>query len=133
MLPRKWERFLASFRQKKCRFAEIAAFVPRPGAFWPFSSLHHGGGAVIFPSYNCFSLPVNSKENTMSEHVYKIIELVGSSKDGIEPAIRNAISRAGSTVRNMRWFEVAETRGYLENDDISYWQVRVRVGFTLDK
>lgn len=69
----------------------------------------------------------------MSEHVYKIIELVGSSKDGIEPAIRNAISRAGSTVRNMRWFEVAETRGYLENDDISYWQVRVRVGFTLDK
>ncbi|HEY3663123.1 MAG TPA: dodecin [Chthoniobacterales bacterium] len=69
----------------------------------------------------------------MSEHVYKKIELVGSSTTGIEDAVQNAISLAAQTVRNMRWFEVIETRGHIEENKIHHWQVTVKVGFTLDK
>ena len=68
----------------------------------------------------------------MSEHIYKILELVGSSQDGIEAAVKNALTRAGKTVRNMRWFEVTETRGHIEDGKIDHWQVTVKVGFTLD-
>lgn len=68
----------------------------------------------------------------MSEHVYKIVELTGSSADGIEDAVRNAITRAGRTVRNMRWFEVTDTRGHIEDGSIAHWQVTIRLGFTLD-
>jgi dodecin len=68
----------------------------------------------------------------MSDHIYKKIELVGSSPDGIEDAVNNAISRAGKTIRNMRWFEVSEVRGQLENNKVAHWQVTVKVGFTLD-
>lgn len=69
----------------------------------------------------------------MSDHVYKTIELVGSSKNGSDEAIRTAITRAAATVRNMRWFEVTETRGHIEDGAIAHWQVRVKVGFTLDE
>lgn len=70
----------------------------------------------------------------MSEHVYKMLELVGSSPNGIEPAIKNALTRAKKTIRNMRWFEVTETRGHLEEDGkIGHWQVTVKVGFTLEE
>jgi flavin-binding protein dodecin len=68
----------------------------------------------------------------MSDHIYKKIELVGSSSNSIEDAVNNAISRADKTIRNMRWFEVAEIRGHLENNKIADWQVTVKVGFTLD-
>lgn len=68
----------------------------------------------------------------MSDHVYKTLELVGSSKVGIEDAVNKAISRASQTVRNMRWFQVMETRGHLEDGSVSHWQVTVKVGFTLD-
>jgi dodecin len=69
----------------------------------------------------------------MSDHIYKKIELVGSSPSGIEDAVNNAISRAGKTIRNMNWFEVVEVRGHLENNKVGHWQVTVKVGFTLDK
>ena len=69
----------------------------------------------------------------MSEHVYKKIELVGSSTTSIEEAVVNALSRAQKTIRNMRWFEVVETRGQIEDGKINHWQVTVKVGFTLDK
>ena len=69
----------------------------------------------------------------MSDHVYKKIELVGSSSSSIEEAVQNAVARAQKTVRNMRWFEVTETRGHIENGTIDHWQVTIRVGFTLDK
>lgn len=69
----------------------------------------------------------------MSDHVYKKIELVGSSPASIEEAVTNAIARAEKTVRNMRWFEVVETRGQIEDGKVNHWQVTVRVGFTLDK
>ena len=65
-------------------------------------------------------------------HVYKLIELTGSSPKGIEDAVNNAINRASKTVRNMRWFEVTETRGHIENGKIGHWQVTVKVGFTLE-
>lgn len=68
----------------------------------------------------------------MADHVYKKIELVGSSPKGIEDAVKNALNRAKKTVRNMRWFEVMETRGYLEEGKISHWQVTLKVGFTLE-
>ncbi|MGM0587199.1 MAG: dodecin [Bacteroidota bacterium] len=68
----------------------------------------------------------------MAEHVYKKIELTGSSTEGIEDAVENALSKANESVHNMRWFEVTETRGHIENGNIAHWQVTVKVGFTLD-
>jgi len=69
----------------------------------------------------------------MSENVYKKIELVGSSPNSIEEAVVNALGRAEKTIRNMRWFEVTETRGHIENGKVDHWQVTLKVGFTLDK
>jgi flavin-binding protein dodecin len=69
----------------------------------------------------------------MSDHIYKKIELVGSSPNGIEEAVKNALMRAEKTIRNMRWFEVTETRGEIENGKVNHWQVTLKVGFTLDK
>ncbi|HEU4697785.1 MAG TPA: dodecin [Gemmatimonadales bacterium] len=69
----------------------------------------------------------------MSHHVYKTLELVGSSPTGMEDAIRTALARAARTVRNMRWFEVCETRGMIENGQVAHWQVRLKVGFTLEE
>ncbi|MFP4436404.1 MAG: dodecin [Chloroflexaceae bacterium] len=67
----------------------------------------------------------------MSEHTYKIIELVGSSKDSSDDAIRNAITRAGESINHMRWFQVVETRGYIDDGNVAYWQVTIKVGFTV--
>jgi len=69
---------------------------------------------------------------SMSENVYKKIELVGSSPKIIEDAVTNDLARAKKTVRNMRWFEVTETRGHIEDGKIAHWQVTVKIGFTLD-
>lgn len=68
----------------------------------------------------------------MSEHVYKSIELTGSSKKSIEDAVDKALSRAGKTLRSMRWFEVLSTRGYIEKGKLAYWQVTIKIGFTLE-
>ena len=68
----------------------------------------------------------------MSEHVYKSIELTGSSKKSIEDAVEKALARASKTVRSMRWFEVLTTRGYIEKGKLAYWQVTVKIGFTLE-
>lgn len=69
----------------------------------------------------------------MSDHVYKKLELTGSSTKGIEDAVDNALARASKTIRNMRWFEVIETRGHIEDGAVAHWQVTVKVGFTLDE
>lgn len=66
-------------------------------------------------------------------HVYKTVELVGSSTKGAEDAIRNAIARASETVRNLRWFEVTETRGHIEDGQVAHWQVTLKIGFTLEE
>jgi dodecin len=72
------------------------------------------------------------KESDMSDHIYKKIELVGSSPDGIEEAVKNALVRAKKSVRNVRWFEVTEMRGYVEEGEVAHWQVSLKVGFTLE-
>lgn len=69
----------------------------------------------------------------MAEHVYKVVELVGSSKIGIEDAVQNALTKAAQSIRNMRWFEVTETRGYIEEGGVAYWQVTVKLGFTIEE
>lgn len=69
---------------------------------------------------------------TANNHVYKLLELTGSSEVGIEDAVQNAISKAGATVRNMHWFEVTETRGHIAEGKVAHWQVTMKVGFTLE-
>jgi flavin-binding protein dodecin len=68
----------------------------------------------------------------MSDHVYKLIEVTGSSKTGMEDAVKNAIAKASKTVHNMRWFQVIESRGYIEDNQVAYWQVTIKIGFTVD-
>ena len=68
----------------------------------------------------------------MADHVYKIIELTGSSAKGIEDAVENAVAKAAQTVRNMRWLQVTDTRGHIENNKIAHWQVTVKIGFTME-
>ncbi len=68
----------------------------------------------------------------MSDHVYKTIELVGTSPSGVEAAVQQALTRASQTVRSMRWFQVIETRGHIENGEVAHWQVCLKVGFTLE-
>ena len=67
----------------------------------------------------------------MSDHIYKKIELVGSSTTSIEDAINNALQRAGQTVREMQWFEVAEIRGNIGDDNVAHYQVTLKIGFTI--
>lgn len=69
----------------------------------------------------------------MNNHVYKSIELTGSSTTSIEDAVTTAITRASDTVRNVSWFEVIETRGHVQDGKVAYWQVTIKVGFTLDE
>jgi len=68
----------------------------------------------------------------MSEHVYKTIELTGSSPKGLEEAIANAVAKASKSLHNLRWFQVTDTRGEIEGGKIAHWQVTMKVGFTLD-
>jgi flavin-binding protein dodecin len=68
----------------------------------------------------------------MSDHVYKILELTGSSAEGTDSAIRNAIAKASETVRNIQWFEVIETRGHVADGKVAHWQVTLKLGFTLE-
>jgi flavin-binding protein dodecin len=69
----------------------------------------------------------------MTDNVYSISEIVGTSPEGVDQAIRNAITRAHRTLRNLDWFEVAEVRGYLSDGAIDHFQVRLKVGFRLDE
>jgi len=68
----------------------------------------------------------------MTDHVYKNIEVTGSSTTSIEEAVQNAVTKASQSIHNMRWFEVVETRGHIENEKIAHWQVTIKIGFTLD-
>ena len=67
----------------------------------------------------------------MTDNVYKVIEIVGSSETSIEEAVEKAIARASSTIEDIRWFEVVSTRGHVEGGKVSHYQVTIRVGFTL--
>ena len=67
----------------------------------------------------------------MSEHTYKKIEITGSSTESSDQAVRNAIAKAASTVKNMDWFEIVETRGELRDGHVAFWQVTLKIGFRL--
>ena len=68
----------------------------------------------------------------MPNQVYKSIELTGSSPTSIEDAVNTAVAKASQTIRNIKWLQVVETRGYLENNKVAYWQVTVKLGFTVE-
>ena len=68
----------------------------------------------------------------MKNRVYKVIEIVGSSETSIEEGIRTAVAQASKTIRNMDWFEVIETRGHIENGEVGHFQVKLKIGFTLE-
>lgn len=68
----------------------------------------------------------------MTDHVYKSLELTGSSATSSDDAIRVAIAKASESVRDIRWFEVLDTRGHVEGGKIAYWQVTIKIGFTVD-
>ncbi|RME33790.1 MAG: dodecin domain-containing protein [Gammaproteobacteria bacterium] len=67
----------------------------------------------------------------MPDHVYKTIELTGSSTSSIEEAVQNAVARAARTIEHIRWFEVTDIRGHVEDNQIRHWQVTMKLGFTL--
>jgi dodecin len=73
-----------------------------------------------------------ARENDMEDHVYRVIEITGSSPNSISDAIQTAVTRAAKTLRNLRWFEVVQTRGHLEGGKISHYQVTLKIGFTVD-
>jgi flavin-binding protein dodecin len=68
----------------------------------------------------------------MPDHIYKHIELTGSSKNSVEEAVQNAVTKAQQSVRNMRWFQMTELRGHIDNGVVSHWQVTIKIGFTLE-
>ena len=68
----------------------------------------------------------------MTDHVYKSLELTGSSSKSSDDAVRNAIGKAGKTMRNMHWFQVMETRGHIDKGKVAHWQVTLKIGFTLE-
>jgi flavin-binding protein dodecin len=73
-----------------------------------------------------------ARSTKMKNHVYKILEIVGSSQTSIEDAINTAVELAGKTIRNMDWFEVVETRGHIKDGKIAHYQVTLKIGFTLE-
>ncbi len=68
----------------------------------------------------------------MPDHIYKTIELVGSSSQGVEDAVKKAVAKASESLRNLRWFQVLETRGHIEGGRVAHWQVTLKIGFTLE-
>jgi flavin-binding protein dodecin len=72
------------------------------------------------------------KENGMDDHVYRVIENAGSSTKSIDDAIQSAVARASKTLRHLRWFEVIQTRGHLDEGKIQHYQVTLKIGFTID-
>jgi dodecin len=68
----------------------------------------------------------------MADHVYKSIEITGTSPQGIEQAVANAVAKASKSLHNLRWFQILETRGEIEGAKVAHWQVTMKVGFTLD-
>jgi dodecin len=68
----------------------------------------------------------------MSSHTYKVIEIVGSSPIGTDDAIKNAIAKAGKTVKHLNWFEVVETRGHIVDDKVAHFQVTLKIGFRIE-
>ncbi|WP_399893218.1 dodecin [Streptomyces sp. BBFR51] len=69
----------------------------------------------------------------MSNHTYRVTEVVGTSPDGVDQAVRNAVTRASQTLRNLDWFEVTQVRGQIEEGEVAHWQVGLKLGFRLEE
>lgn len=69
----------------------------------------------------------------MEDHVYKIVEIVGTSTKSVEEAVNNGLAKAGESIRNLRWFKVVETRGDISDGKVAHWQVTLKIGFTIDQ
>jgi flavin-binding protein dodecin len=69
----------------------------------------------------------------VADHIYRVAEIVGTSPNGVDAAVRNAVGRANQTLRNMDWFEMTEVRGHLSDGQVADWQVTVKIGFRLDQ
>jgi dodecin len=144
-----WQRHQAGKYRQPCKYSGHEHGSP-PGmepALWPVFHCRHPCGPPQLPSQQQrnsrgqnsfridlahqrrFAMPVTE----MKDHVYKILELVGSSEKSIEDAIQNAITRASKTIREMKWFEVVQTRGHVEKGSVRHYQVTLRVGFTLEE
>ena len=67
----------------------------------------------------------------MEDHIYRVIQIVGSSEKSVDDAIQRAVARASQTLRNLRWFEVVETRGHIEEGKVQHYQVTLKIGFTI--
>jgi flavin-binding protein dodecin len=92
---------------------------------------HPGGAGSAGGSQGCLC---GAQENSvMTEHVYKLVELVGTSGTSVSDAIQNAVTRAAATVRNIKWFEVVQVRGEVKDGKVGHYQVTLKVGFTLDE
>ena len=72
-----------------------------------------------------------TREDGMDDHIYRVIQIVGSSDKSVDDAIQRAVSRASQTLRNLRWFEVVETRGHIEDGKVQHYQVTLKIGFTI--
>jgi flavin-binding protein dodecin len=83
--------------------------------------------------YEALPEELSSETDTMEDHVYKIIEIVGTSTTTMEDAVRKGLAKASKSVRNMRWFQVVETRGSIAGADVEHWQVTLKIGFTVDE
>jgi flavin-binding protein dodecin len=110
------------------RFAacdELASGQPDPQKPWRVR--HHAAFRLLWP------VSVIIREQVMADHTYRVIELAGSSEISHADAIENAIARASKTTRNLRWFEVIQMRGEIENGEVRHYQVAMKVGFTLEE
>jgi hypothetical protein len=83
-------------------------------------------------SSSALIVSISSRGGAMTDHVYKTIHITGTSKQGVEEAIKGAVAKAASSVHNLRWFKVTEVRGEISGAAVEYWQVSIEVGFTLD-
>lgn len=100
-----------------------------PGRQDGTSHRYHTPGAMLLAGVPRSRQP---EGDAMNDHVYKTVELTGSSATSSDDAVRRAIERASRTIREIRWFQVTETRGHVEDGKVAYWQVTLKVGFTLE-
>jgi flavin-binding protein dodecin len=98
----------------------------------PHDTAPSGARAAFCDGFVCGRRITNPGEDQMPDHVYRIIEVAGSSEKSIEDAIENAVSRASRTLRQVGWFEVLQTRGHVEDGKVAHYQVVLKVGFTLE-
>lgn len=124
----------AEIRRFGIRFADITITFRRCGSTRTAALAEFVDDPVI-RAILAYTSCVNSThipEAAMNEHVYKKIEITGSSAESSDHAIRNAISKASKTVKNMEWFEVVDTRGWIKDGHVAHWQVTIKLGFRLE-